>query len=205
MILPTIFCCQVLASLFGVNLAEIAESELMLAICGDLNDEGRARLRSLGGYAPTAFPTYMKWLDEDLRHSRHTIERTLFILQLAEGDKSAFRPHATRLASHDNKFVSRNAIHLLAQIGTEEDAATVVGQLKRRTNDIAYFDSIISTLAVIGTEKEVGVIEAERKAGFLNDYPRFWARVDDCEKVIRERAAKKKDTKATPPKKDDKK
>ena len=205
MMLPTIFCCQVLASLFGVNLAQIAEHDLYVALGGD-REERRTRIRALGGYSPSAFPIYMKWLDEDPVLQRGVVlSRILIVLREAEGDKTAFRAHAVRLVGHDDKFTSFHAIHLLAQIGTEEDAATVVGQLKRRTNDIAYFDSIISTLAVIGTEKEVGVIEAERKAGFLKDFPRFWARVDDCEKVIYERVVKKKDTKATPPKKDDKK
>lgn len=199
MMLPVVLFCQVFGGAFGFDHVKIDEEALFVALGGD-KEEGRAIIRSLGGYSPAAFPVYMKWLDrEPIPLPGVILSRIFLMLQQANGDKSAFRTHAVAFAAHEHKGVSRNAILLLAQIGTKEDAAAVANQLKRRMNDVAYYDSIIATLSAIGTEKEIEAIEAERKAGLLKDYPRFWARVDECEKAIRERVAKKKDPKATPP------
>lgn len=190
--ISTILCCQLLGAPFGYDDMKVDEEVLKKAVNWDhLKDKQREQIRAAGGYSAAAFPLYMKWLTADPPSNWSVISRVLYFLQDAEGDRSGFRPITVKLLPHEKPSVSRNAILLLGQIGTEEEAAAVAAQLKRPTNDVAYFDSIVKTLAAIGTEKEIEALETERKAGLLPEQPKFWQRVDECEKAIRERAAKK--------------
>ena len=54
--IPTIMLCQAFGGALGFDHVKIDDEALLRAICGDLNDRGRAKIRSLGGYSPAAFP-----------------------------------------------------------------------------------------------------------------------------------------------------
>jgi hypothetical protein len=197
--LSAFLCCQAFGGAFGFDHVTIHEAALRRAIHADLKDQGRANVRALGGYSPAAFPVYLRWLNQDPPDPELDVARVLLMVRQAEGDRSAFRPHAVRLLAHEQQSVSRNALDLLARIGTADDAAAVAALLDGPARDVSYYTSVVETLAAIGTEKEIVALEVARKAGLKRDYPDFWARVDKCETAIRERAAKAKDPKATPP------
>lgn len=175
---------------------KVDEAVLKKALSFDhFTEEEIKQIRDAGGYSEAALPVYMKWLKTDPPLHWSPLSRILGFLQKCEGDLSDFRGPVVKLLTHEEIAVSRNAVRLLKQIGTEEDAAAVASQLGRITNSVAYYNALVDTLSVIGSEKEIETLEAERKAGLLPEHPRFWEKVDACEKTIRERAAKKKDAK----------
>ncbi len=133
---------------------ESAVRELLNAI--EFKQEERDELAKLGGYSPAAFSLYIRILD-DPKENANMAARTLLVLSKIKADRSQFLERVVAMLAHSRSSVRQYAVELLAQIGSERDAAPIVALLWDEAWEIPF--AAANTLVAIGDRRSLTAMD----------------------------------------------
>ncbi len=173
---------------------ESAVRELLKAI--EFKQGARDELAKLGGYSSNAFPLYARILDDPKENGRMAV-RTLIVLSEIKADRSQFLERAVAKLAHTRPSVRRTAVGLLAQIGSERDAAPIVALLWDEAWEIPF--AAADTLVAIGDRRSLAAMDVWLNSSIhYADAAGQRKHVIKCREELKARLDKEKATKPKP-------
>lgn len=159
------------------------------------NEEGinRIAFARAGGFSPAAFPLYARILD-DPKEDSYIVEQTLWVLSKVNADRSRFLERAVAKLADAHPGVRLTAVELLAQIGSEQDAAPVVALLADEKWEVPF--AAAKALAAIGDRRTLAAMDVWLNSGLhranVAEYEAQRKHVAKCRDELKQRLEKAK-------------
>lgn len=204
MVVNVTWLCIVMATLMAAaqkkDMTASDESAIReLLNAEEFKQEERDELAKLGGLSPAAFPLFARILD-DPKEDGSVAVRTLRVLSEIKADRSQFLERAVAKLAHSHPSIRRTAVELLAQIGSERDAAPIVALLWDEAWEIPF--ATANTLVAIGDRRALTAMDVWLNSSIhyadAAGYAVQRKHVIKCREQLKARLDKEKATKPKP-------